>query len=114
MTVDKLMKNVFLIAVIVLFSSCSISKKMERHYEGSTRDLLLKEMGEPNKIVKLQDGNEQFIYEKEKFIRETPISTGSFTLDQRISPSFTKVEVFKFIIDPNGVIRSTAYEKFIK
>jgi hypothetical protein len=109
--VDKLVKNVFLIALLVALSACSVSRKMERRYTGSTRDVLLKEMGEPNRIVKLEAGKELFIYEKEKFIRETEIGTGKPTLDPRMSPAFTRVETYRFTIDSKGVILSTDYEK---
>lgn len=99
---------------LILITGCSVSGRLERNYEGSTRDLLLTDLGEPKRIVKMDNGNELFIYEKETFVRETPIGTGRSTLDPRISPSFIKLEEFKFLIDSNGRILTTEYIKSIK
>ena len=106
-----MVKNILILLIIIAFAGCSMSKKIERKFDGEGRDLLISEFGEPQSIVELKDGSQLFIYVKETYIRETEIGTGQFTLDKRISPGFVKQETFKFIIDSNGVINSSSYEK---
>jgi hypothetical protein len=47
-------------------------------------------------------------------VKETVIGTGRGTLDPRISPSFTKVEVSMFEVDNKGIVVRTAFEKRIQ
>ena len=103
----------YFISLLVLTSllSCSVQKKIERSFEGKGREALIKEFGEPQKIVPLEDGKQLFIYVKETYVRETEISTGSFTLDKRMSPSFVKEETYKFTIDEQGFVTKASYEK---
>jgi outer membrane protein assembly factor BamE (lipoprotein component of BamABCDE complex) len=102
------------LVMILLFSSCSIQQKVERQFEGEGREEVLKAFGEPQKVVNLDGGKQQFVYVKETFIRETEISTGDFTLDKRVSPSFVKEETYRFVIDQLGIVRDVFYEKKTK
>ena len=103
----------YFISLLVLIGllSCSVQKKIERSFEGKGREMLIKEFGEPQKIVPLDDGQQMFIYVKETYVKETEIGTGGFTLDKRISPSFTKEETYKFTIDKQGFVTKASYEK---
>jgi hypothetical protein len=91
--------------------SCSQQKVLVRKYEGEGREKLLREMGEPNRIISQTDGKQWFIYRKETAIRETVIGTGSYTPDPRISPGFLRIETYRFLIDQNGAIEKVNYEK---
>ena len=106
-----MVKKIISLLILIGLLSCSVQKKIERSFEGKGRETLIKEFGEPQKIVPLEDGNQLFIYIKETFVRETEIGTGSFTLDKRISPSFIKEETYRFTIDKEGLITKVSYEK---
>ncbi|MBN2806721.1 MAG: hypothetical protein JXR22_08680 [Prolixibacteraceae bacterium] len=100
--------------VILLFSFCSIQQKVERQFEGEGREAVLKAFGEPQKIVDLEGGKQLFVYVKETHVRATEISTGDFTLDKRVSPSFVKEETYRFVIDQQGIVTDAQYEKRTK
>ena len=102
------------LVMILLYSSCSIQQKVERQFEGEGREEVLKAFGEPQKIMNLEGGKQLFVYVKETFVRETEISTGDFTLDKRVSPSFVKEETFRFVIDQQGIVTDALYEKRTK
>lgn len=109
------MTKYFLVLVLfTLFSSCSVQQKIERKYEGEGRESVLKTFGEPQKIIILEGGKQIFVYVKETFVRETEIGTGDFTLDKRVSPSFTKEETYRFLIDQQGIVQNVQYEKKTK
>lgn len=107
----KMVKYFLLFFVILVFCSCNVDQKISRRFDGEGRELLLREFGEPTKIIKLDNGNERFIYIKETYIRETEIGTGGFTMDPRISASFIKEETYRFEINQNGTIVDSSYEK---
>jgi hypothetical protein len=96
---------------MIALASCSVQKKIEHKYNGNGRDLLLSDFGEPRKIIDLEDGNQLFLYVKETFVREAEIGTGRFTLDKRVSPSFIKEEIYRFVVDSDGIILLSEYEK---
>lgn len=106
-----MVKYILTLLVFIGLLSCSVQKKVERNFEGKGREMVIKYFGEPQKIIPLEDGQQQFVYVKETFIRETEIGTGSFTLDKRMSPSFIKEETYKFTIDKQGIVTETFYEK---
>jgi hypothetical protein len=109
------MKQIMIsILLLVFLLGCSVSKKIERNYLGQGREYLLQERGEPTKIIELDNENERFIYIEEEEIRETTIGTGKATLDPKISPGFTKIEIYRFEIDEQGIIVDTGYEKRIE
>lgn len=97
--------------VLIMLISCSMEKKVARNYPGEGRDVILKEFGEPDKIVALDNGNTRLIYMKETRIRETPIGTGGFTLDQRMSSAFIKEETWRFDVNQKGMVEKASYEK---
>jgi len=94
--------------------ACSVSGKLSRKYEGKGVEVLYSELGEPKKMLTLENGNRLFVYEKEVYIKETVIGTGRGTLDPRVSPSFVKVEVSRFEIDNKGIVVRTEFEKRIQ
>ncbi|MDA3881007.1 MAG: hypothetical protein PF436_11520 [Prolixibacteraceae bacterium] len=109
------MKQVIgVLVVLTVFAACSVSKKIERNYMGQSRAMLLYDMGEPDRIVELENGGERFFYVKEEIIRETAIGTGKTTLDPRVSPGFTKIETYRFDINEDGFIVNTGYTKEIE
>ena len=106
------MLKYFIVFIIIIAScACSIDRKVSRKFDGEGRDMLIKEFGEPTKIIMLENGNTRFIYIKESFIRETEIGTGGFTMDPRISPAYIKVETYRFEINDEGFILDSSYEK---
>ncbi|MDA3817966.1 MAG: hypothetical protein PF486_11360 [Prolixibacteraceae bacterium] len=107
----RILVNMFL---LVLLLGCSVSKKLERNYLGQGREYVLKQKGEPTKIIELENDNERFIYVEEEEIRETTIGTGKATLDPKISPGFTKIEIYRFEVNEKGIIVGAGYEKLIK
>jgi len=107
----RIIISVILLAFLV---ACSVSKKVERNYLGQGREYLLQEKGEPTKIIDLKNDNERFIYIEEEEIRETTIGTGKATLDPKVSPGFTKIEIYRFEINEEGIIVDTGYEKRIE
>lgn len=107
-------KIIGVLLVFTMLMACSVSRKMERNYMGQSRAMLLYDMGEPTRIVEMDNGGERFFYVKETIIRETAIGTGKTTLDPRVSPGFTKVETLRFDIDKNGMITDTGYTKEIE
>jgi len=108
-----MIKYLFLLSLLALLFSCSAPTKLSHKYEGKGVELLYKEMGSPKNIFEMDNGNRLFEYEKETFIKETEIGTGRGTLDKRISPSFIKVEMYRFEIDKKGIIVRSAYQKRI-
>jgi hypothetical protein len=102
------------LVLLFLLFACSVGKKMERNFLGQGREYLLQEKGEPTKIIELDNSRERFIYIEEEEIRETTIGTGKATLDPKISPGFTKIEIYRFEINEQGIIVDTGYEKRVK
>ncbi|HQN94275.1 MAG TPA: hypothetical protein PLQ09_09145 [Prolixibacteraceae bacterium] len=108
-------KRVTILLLGLLFlAGCSTSARLSKKYTGKGIEVLYREMGNPVNTVVLENGNRIFEYEKETFVRQTEISTGRGTLDPRISPSYSKVEIYLFEIDKEGVIVRTAYKKQIE
>lgn len=106
-----MLRNGLIVLFVFMLAGCSMEKKLSRKYEGEGRELLIREFGEPDKVVDMKNGIQRFIYIEESYIRETEIGTGSFTLDPRISPGFTKEETYRFDINGQGMIVKTSYEK---
>ena len=109
-----MVKYLVAIIVVLLLVSCGISSRLSRKYDGKGLEILYGEMGKPKTITNLDDGNRLFVFEKSTFIKETNIGTGSFALDPRVSPSFIKIETYKFIIDGKGIVVNSSYEKKVE
>jgi hypothetical protein len=107
-------KFLMLFMLVSLLAACSISGKLSRKYEGKGVETLYREFGEPKNTLILENGNRLLVFEKEVYVKETVISTGRMTLDQRVSPSFVKVEVSRFEVDNKGVVVRTEFEKRIE
>lgn len=107
------MKKLLLGILIFVFFGCSVQRSLSEKHVGKGVELLYTYYGEPKRSEVLRNGNRLFVYEKETLVKQTVIGTGRMTLDQRISPSFIKVEVFKFEIDNQGIVVKAIYEKKI-
>lgn len=106
-----MLKNFIFFIFLFSLMACSPSKKISRNYLGEGREVLFEEFGEPQKVLELKNGHQQFIYVKEQYIHETNIGIGRTTLDPRVSPGFIKEETFRFELDGEGIIVGTDYEK---
>lgn len=106
-----MIKKVFIVLVAFALASCSVQRKLDRNLTGMGREVLLSQLGEPMRIVDLEEGSQMFIYVKETYVRATEIGQGKASLDPRISPGFVKEETFKFLIDADGIIQKSFYEK---
>jgi hypothetical protein len=109
-----MVKNIISFFLLALLVACSMSGKLSRKYEGEGVEVLSRELGAPKSTIVLENGNKLYVYEKETYVKETQIGTGRGTLDPRISPSFVKVEVFRFEVDSKGVIVHTEYNKKVE
>jgi len=97
-----------------MLGSCSVQQKLSNKYIGAGVEKLYKDFGAPKTITEVENKNKILVFEKETYVRETVIGTGRATLDPRISPGFTKVEVFRFEIDPQGIVVWTDYQKKVE
>lgn len=107
-------KLITFILLAFFVASCALSQQISNKYVGKGAEALFSDFGEPNEVIKTDEENRIFIYLKETYVKETTIGTGRGTLDERISPAFIKVETFKFILDKEGIIIETSYEKKIE
>lgn len=99
-----------LVVAALSFVSCSIQSKLNRKYEGRTEAFLTGEMGKPTMVYQESKGEKIAVYEKKTILRKTPISTGGFKYDRFDSPQSTKVEIFKFSINPLGIVEKVEYD----
>lgn len=88
-----------------------MQQQLSGKYEGRGVEALYAEMGEPKMKEAMDNGNTLFIYEKETLVKQTTIGTGRMTLDQRVSPSYIRVERYVFEVDNQGIIVKTDYKK---
>jgi len=109
-----LKKLTLLFVLFLMLGSCSMQRKLSREYIGAGVEKLYKDFGTPKTVTEVENKNKILVFEKEKFVRETVIGTGRATLDPRISPGYTKVEVFRFEIDPQGIVVWTDYQKKVE
>lgn len=107
-------KNIGFILVVFFMFSCTLSQQVSNKYLGKGAEILYSDFGEPMKVLKTEEGNRVFVYQKETYVKETTIGTGRGTLDERISPGFIKIETYKFTLDKEGIIIDTDYEKEIE
>jgi hypothetical protein len=108
-----MIKKLAIVLLMFLMISCSVTSSLSRKYEGKGLEALYKDMGYPKSVSELSNGNKLYKFEKTTYVKETEISTGRGTLDPRISPSYSKVEIFLFEINKEGVIVKTDYQKRI-
>lgn len=106
-------KLLFVFFVLSLFG-CSMQQQLSGKYEGKGVEVLYSQMGEPKMKEAMGNGNTLFIYEKETLVKQTTIGTGRMTYDQRVSPSFIKVERYIFEVDNQGIIVKSNYKKNIE
>jgi hypothetical protein len=104
-------KRVLFFIVMAFMVSCTASQRLAGQYEGKGAEVLFRDFGEPEEVLKTDDGNRIFVYKKETLVRETTIGTGRGTLDERVSPAIMKIETYKFVLDNEGFIVDTVYEK---
>ncbi len=109
-----LKKIILLFVVVVIFGSCTVKQKLSQKYVGAGIERLYKDFGAPVTITEVENKNKILVFEKETFVKETIIGTGRTTLDPRISPAYTKVEVYRFEVDPQGIVVWTDYQKKIE
>lgn len=107
-------KILLLLIVVVIFGSCTVKQKLSQKYVGVGVERLYKDFGASVKTTEIENKNKIIVFEKETFVKETIIGTGRTTLDPRISPAYTKVEVYRFEVDPQGIVVWTDYEKKIE
>lgn len=102
--------NSLVVVAALSFVSCSIQNKLNRKYEGRTEAFLTGEMGKPAMVYQESKDEKIAVYEKKTILRKTPISTGGFKYDRLDSPQSTKIEIFKFSINSQGIIRKVEYD----
>ena len=107
-------KALLFISIFTLFFACTPQAKLKRNFEGERLVEISTEYGAPYQTVSLENGNQLLVYKKETIIRSTVLDPGQHTLDPRISPGYTKIEFFKFEINPQGVIVKTYYDTEIE
>ncbi|HPR33763.1 MAG TPA: hypothetical protein PLK12_16800 [Prolixibacteraceae bacterium] len=99
------------ITFLLAFCACSPAHRISGKYSGKGVENVYRDFGEPKSLTELNDGNRLFLYQKETLVKETTIGTGDFTLDPRISPAYLKTEIFRFVVDKEGVVVDVRYEK---
>jgi hypothetical protein len=109
-----LKRLILLFIVIIAFSSCSMQRKLSHKYVGEGVEILYRDFGVPKTTTVVENNNKILVFEKETFVKETIIGTGRTTLDPKISPAYTKVEVYRFEVDNQGIVVWTDYQKKIE
>ena len=104
------MKLLLFLLALILITGCSIEHTLNKKYKGKTRDALMLEMGRPTRIDPGKNGESVSIYEKNKFLKPAPINTGQFQYDKFESPKAIKNELYKFYLNPSGVVEHVEYE----
>jgi len=99
-----------LMGLMIGLTGCSVQKNMYREYKGKTHEELMLGMGRPTRVEPLTGGRKIDIYEKNKFLKPTPINTGQFQYDKFESPKAIKTEVYKFYLNAQGVVEDVKYE----
>ena len=99
-----------LLGLMIGFAGCSIQSKLIRDYKGKTQEELMLSMGRPTRVETVAGGRKIDIYEKSKFLKAAPISTGQFQYDRFESPKAIKNEIYRFYLNANGVIDDVKYE----
>ena len=99
-----------LLGLVIGLAGCSVQSKLSREYMGKTHEELMLGLGRPTSVEPLSGGRKIEIYEKSKFLKPTPINTGSFQYDKFESPKAIKTEVYKFFFNSKGLIEDVKCE----
>ncbi len=110
-----IMKRILLIFFVLgALASCSPQAKLKRDFVGERLTEVSSKYGSPYQTIDLENGNQLLVYKKETIIRATVVDSGQHTLDPRVSPGYTKVEFFKFEVNPQGMVVKTYYDHDIE
>ena len=107
----NILKFLFVSGFFVILIGCSTQSKLIREYKGKTHEELMRSaMGRPTRVETADGGRKIDIYEKSKFLKAATINTGQFQYDKFESPKVIKIEVYKFFLNPSGVIEDVKYD----
>ena len=101
-----------LIILCIAFSACGMQSHLNRTLVG--KDLSQVEQYLKMKVshvYEIGNGQSKAVFTKKESLRATTISQGKGTLDPITSPSVDKTEHFIFILDQNGKVLKSEYEK---
>jgi hypothetical protein len=109
MNIKNYTVQALILLVIVVLSSCTIKNKLSRRYEGKSEQFLIEKMGKPTMIYQEGKGKTD-VYEKKTRLRKTQINTGSYQYDRFESPESIKIEIYRFFINPSGIVKDVKYD----
>jgi len=101
--------GIAIMAVLFIFSGCSVESKLNRHYKGKSFSEVMAVQGAPTNIENQIGGGTIRTYIKREMLRETPINTGQFQYDKFNSPKVLKTETTEFFVDQEGKVIQIKY-----
>ncbi|MGQ8335465.1 hypothetical protein ACUNWD_02870 [Sunxiuqinia sp. A32] len=105
------MKKILPLLLIVLFS-CSVHSQLNRTFMGKDIQYIEKNLKmKANKVQNLDNGLSRVIFIKEKDLGSSTIAKGEGTLDPMTTPPVSKKEYYTFILDNEGKVIRTDYQK---
>lgn len=102
----------FFIVVLIALSACGIQSQLNRTFTGKDLAFIEEQLRmKVSHISQIENGLSKAVFVKTESLRSTTINQGQGTLDPIRSPSVDKTEYFIFILDENGQVIKSEYNK---